>query len=363
MRPTRLYAIVAALLLLLLLFLPGPVNAAAVAIVRPASPTPELAETLFRIHGELLSVGIEVEFAQRPVGRDLATNDARGWLEKLVTERGVDAVIDSVGDVAPIAVDVWLVDKTTRRLAVLRVELELNAPNPAERLAIRAIEVLRSSFLEVDLAARERRRERPTERPNERAGEALAKPSAMASPLDDVNKPASHPERFGVEVGAAGMTSLDGVGPAILPILRFDWAARPWLLVQATLAGQGTRPNIATTAGNAQVAQDYGVVGGSYRFRTNQGLQPFLALSAGVLRTSVEGQSNAPYKGHAIGQWSCLLDGSVGARFRLGRTYDVALAAHVQAAAPYVAIHFADAVVATSGRPNILLTFAVGAWL
>ncbi len=67
--------------------------------------------------------------------------------------------------------------------------------------------------------------------------------------------------------------------------------------------------------------------------------------------------------GHRVDQWSFLLDGSLGAGLRLYRRYYLTLAAHVQMAEPYVAIHFVDAVVATSGRPNLLLTLTVGAWL
>ena len=338
-------------LCLTLLFWAVPVHAATVAIVRPPNPSPDLTETLSRLHGELLSVGLEVEIADGPAVSGLGTTDWRVWLEELVAERGVDAVIDIVGDVVPVAVEVWLVDKASRRLEVARVALEPNTENPSERLAIRAIEVLRSSFLEIDLAARGRR------------GEAVAKPSTTRLSFAEVNQPVSQPGRFGVEVGAAALTSLDGVGPAILPLLRFDWAVRSRLVAQAVLAGLGSRPTVATTAGNARVAQQYGVLGGCYRFRSDQWLQPFVALAAGVLRTSVEGQANSPKQGHSADQWSFLLDGSLGAGLRLRGRYFVTLAAHVHVAEPYVAIHFVDEVVATSGSPNLLLTFTVGAWL
>jgi hypothetical protein len=41
----------------------------------------------------------------------------------------------------------------------------------------------------------------------------------------------------------------------------------------------------------------------------------------------------------------------------------VTLAAHVQVAEPYIAIHVVDTLVATSGRPNVLLSLTLGAWL
>jgi hypothetical protein len=303
----------------------------------------------------LLSVGLEVEITDGPAARGLGTANPRAWLESLAAARGVDAIIDIAGEMAPVAVDVWIVHRAPRSrevsLEVSKVAIEPNTEKPAERLAIRAIEVLRSSFLETDLAARERR------------VEVMAKSPTTDLPLAEVNRLASRSERFGVEMGAAALTSLDGVGLALLPIVNIDWAGRPWLLVQATLAGLGSSPNVATTAGSARVAQHYGVVGGGYRFRADHWLRPFIALSAGVLRSSVEGQANTPYQGHAVRQWSFLLDASLGARLRLSGRYDATLAAHVQVAAPYVAIHFMDDVVATSGRPNLLLTLTVGAWL
>ncbi len=326
-------------------------HAAAVVIIRPLGSSPEVNETLSRLHGELLSVGLEVGMADRPaaLGRDAV--DFRAWLADLAAARGACAVIDIVGASGPPAVDVWVIEKSPRSPEASRVSVEPGTENPAERLAIRAIEVLRSSFLEIDLAARGRR------------GQPGAPPPIAASAPAEVTRPASGPERFTVEAGVAVLTSLDGVGPALSPLVRVGWAARPWLLAQVALAGLGSRPTVATTTGNARVAQQYGVLGGSYRFRTGQALQPWVALSAGVLRTSVEGQVDSPRQGHAAVKWSFLAEASLGMGLHLGGRYHLTLAAHAQVAEPYVAIHFLDQVVATSGRPNLLMTLAVGAWL
>jgi hypothetical protein len=337
----------------LLLLLAAPAQAATVAMVRPAKPSAGVTEILSRLQGELLSVGIEVQMLGRPDVRGSGPPDRRArpeMLERLVADREVDAVIDVVGDVVPVAVDVWLVDRSTRKLTVARVDAEPNAQNPSERLAIRALEVLRSSFLEFDLAARQRR------------GESIENPAARLG-AEGVSTPAGPDGRLAVEAGAAALTGLDGVGAAVLPVLRLGWVVRPWLALQATLAGLGTRPAVARSAGTARIAQQYGVLGGSYRFRSGQGLWPFVDLSAGVLRTAITGQADSPRQGHTVDQWSFLVDGSLGAGLSLGRHYYLTLAAHVHVAAPYVAVHFADDVVATSGRPNLLFTLTVGAWL
>ena len=68
-------------------------------------------------------------------------------------------------------------------------------------------------------------------------------------------------------------------------------------------------------------------------------------------------------EGHGVDRWSFLLDARVGTGLHLYPHYYMTFAVHVQVADPYVAIHFADAVGATTGRPNLLLTLTVGAWL
>jgi hypothetical protein len=68
-------------------------------------------------------------------------------------------------------------------------------------------------------------------------------------------------------------------------------------------------------------------------------------------------------QGHSIAQWSFVLEASAGARFRLSTRAHLTAAVHVQLAEPYVDIRVVNAGPATSGRPNVLLTFAVGEWL
>ena len=89
-----------------------------------------------------------------PADRDPDQADWRPWMKKIAAEGGVDAVIDIVGDNAPIWVDVWVIEKSPQRIELWRVAGEPTTANPSERLAIRAIEVLRSSFLESDMSGK-----------------------------------------------------------------------------------------------------------------------------------------------------------------------------------------------------------------
>ena len=333
------------ILVAVVLFGAARANAAAIAVLSPSSRAPAFTEALFRLQGELAAVGLEVARLPRPQSRP----DSIDWrieLERMATEQGIDAIVDLVGDAAPVAVDVWIFRSPPVGAEVSRVVLEPEARKP-EALAIRAIEVLRANFIEIDLAARQRQ------------GETAPAPE-RATPATPPRAPGS---RVGLEAGAVILANLSGIGPAVSPLVGFDWAASSALGAQATFAGLGTRPTIESPAGTVRVAQQYGLLGLCYCPRVEAAVQPLVTLSAGALRTELDGQAELPAQGHQLAKWSLLLDGSLGVRLRMLDDYHVTFAAHVQLAEPYVAIHVLDTVVATTGRPNLLLTLTLGAWL
>jgi hypothetical protein len=92
-------------------------------------------------------------------------------------------------------------------------------------------------------------------------------------------------------------------------------------------------------------------------------LRPFAGMSAGVLRTSVEGRPDTPNDGHVVDQWSFLVDAAAGGQLRLPDRFYVSVAVHAQMAQPYLAVRSLNIPVATAGRPNLLLTLTIGAWL
>lgn len=263
--------------------------AVTVAIVRPPAAPPVMAETVVRIAGELTSVGFAIEMVDAPSAAERAGGHERAWLEQVANQRGVDAVVALIGAAAPDAVEVWVIDRVTGKSVVRRVPFEPKAARAPETLSIRAIELLRSSFLEIDLGARA-------------SSEKKSPPPAAIVSFVGIARAPARPERFGLEVGAAGITSWDGVGPAVLPVVRLGWAAEPWLLVQATFAGLGTRPTVATSAGSAQVEQAYGLVGAAWRMRSGERVGPLLSLAGGALHTAVEGRADSPNHGASAAQ-------------------------------------------------------------
>jgi len=342
------------LLLALVSLSTDPALAANIAVLRPASSAPAITEALHRLKGELFALGLDVRVVDRPASRAASDEAEADGFSGMAAELGIDALIVVTGETRPSAVDVWIFEPSSRRSRVTSVVLEPNAPNAAETLAIRAIEVLRSNFVEIDLAARART-------------EAPVAPSSEAAPpvarKERAEQPSPAGEGFGVEAGISVVGSLDGVGPALLPLVRFDWAPASSVVAQATLAGLGTRPTLETAAGSATIAQTYGLVGLGFSPWVDIAARPFVSLSAGALHTSLEGHADAPEQGHRVSQWSLLVDAAIGARFQVSDRYYLTPAFHVELAHPYVAVLFVDEEVASSGNPNLVGSFTFGAWL
>jgi len=324
-----------------------------VAIVRPHAPPAITKETIVRLSLELRSVGFATEIVDAPTGS--GAEEAAPWMASMAARYRVDAVVAIVGELAPSAVDVWAIDRATGRTVSrhLRFDVDANAERAPEILAIRAMELLRSSLLEIDLTAGP-----PPPKP-------VAKPpdAQVPGPVVTVVPPPSPPERFAIEVGATAVVGPGGVGLTVLPAVQLDWVLGQPLVLTAALAGLGTRASVDTAAGSAQVSQEYVIVGAGYRWGADRRVRPFLNLSGGALHTSVEGSAEAPNQGHRVSQWSFLIDAGVGAEIHLRDRFFFTVGADAQMAEHYVAIRFLDTVVATRSRPNLRLALAIGAWL
>jgi hypothetical protein len=335
--------------------------ATTVGVVRAQHPPAVTSEVLIRLFGELRSLGLETRMLEVPdLGRAANQGGAPVYLRTVADDHRVDAVIALPGAAAPVAVEVWAADGKGRSVA-RRVSIDPGLSHAPQTIAIRAIELLRSCLLEIDLLA------------------GAAPPSGNASasaPPPPVPVPSTLPPadlsargdaatawRLGIGAGGIVMFTTDGVGPAVLPCLHLDWRLTPAWLLQADLAGRGARGYVSGSTGSARVAQDHVLLGVGYRALPGHRVRPSFSVSMGALRTAVEGQALAPNQGHDVAQWSFLVDGGVGAVLRLGERWDVSAAAHVQAATPYPAVRFVGQTVATAASPNVLLGLTVEAWL
>ena len=274
---------------------------ATVILVRPANPKAVTAEALVRMHGELVSAGFDVQITASTPGAD-----PRASLEQTASGNNVDAVVALLGDVSPGAVEVWVIDRVTGKSVVRRIPNQPESNRAAEILAIRAIELLRASLLEIAMAG---------------SGEPVVvpKPPPVAvTRFVDRALDSRRDSRWAIEVGGSGVASFDGVGPALLPMVRLDLALGSYVLIRATAAGLGTRARVQAQSGWADLAEQFGLIEAGVRLRPRESL---------------------------------------------GRHFEIALEVHAQLAQPYPAVRFLGAQVATSGRPDLLPSLTLIAWL
>jgi hypothetical protein len=151
------FTITVSTLAALLLLEVAPSYAATVAIVRPANPPPAMTETLVRLHGELTSVGFATEFIDGPGGDGMRGRGIAQLAGVVGGSRGSRrSGRHDGGQVTRFGRGLGhrQGDRKIGRAAPFPFE-PLSAKGP-ETLAIQAVELLRASFLEIDLAMPER---------------------------------------------------------------------------------------------------------------------------------------------------------------------------------------------------------------
>jgi hypothetical protein len=327
-----------------------PASAATVIFIPPASPSAAVSEALVRARGELVSEGFVVEVVEAPM--KVGSLEEGMWVARLQADTKADAVVAVLGDQTADAVEIRVVDPTTGQAVVRRMSFQPASDMTAKALAIHTLELIRATFLELNLVPAHRPAPAPRPQPQPPVSAAIAAEAAPPSP-----------ERVSVDVGTTAIFDLDAGAPLLLPRVSVSWALRPWLLSQLAAAGLGTRSTISSAGSSAQVSQQFAVAGASYRFRANRRVRPFVSLAAGVLHTSAQGETAPPDRGQEANQWSFLLDGGAGAWLALGHRLQAALALETQVAEPYPAVRFSGQVVRTWTRPSLLLTITLGVWL
>ena len=318
--------------------------AASVILVQPPSPSPTMVEAIVRVRGELISEGFQVEVVAGP-----EDGQARSWLEGLAATRKADAVVAVLGDETPDSVELWVVDQVTEKTVVRRIPFKPESDLAPKTFAIHALELLRASFLEIDLL--------PNTLP------ALSKPIPPAvAHFVDREKPPNPSRRLGIELAGAVVLGIGGIGPSFIPILRLGWDINPSLVALVAVAGFGSRASVHLDTRIARIDASFALLGARYRFLPGRQLYPTLSLSAGALRTRAEGEGTTSAPGREAVLWSGLLDAGIGIRRVLFQGIEIEFASHIQFANPYPAIRFDGSVVAIATHPSLLFILSLGAW-
>ena len=317
----------------------APLPPPKVILVRPPAAPAAVTEALVRLRGELVAAGFAAEVVETALGPDV-----RSSLEKLApaSAGSATALVAVVASANPANVDLWVIDRVTGKTVVRKVNAgATDAPRVAEVLSVRAVELLRASFLELAIAT--------------------PPPSAEAPP------PTPLVERFAtetleeadwtwaVEAGGGTADAIQGPWNAILSVARLERAFGRRLCARITFAGLGTAARVNTPEGYVGISQTVLLAELIARFRRDRRIEPIVSLGGGSLRLAADSHESAPYAAVSGARWSAAADAGVGVRVPLRRhRFELGVEVHALLAQPYPSVRFFDTEVARAGRPSLI---------
>lgn len=272
---------------------------ARVRVVQMGDADPAVRQATTRLEAELLAAGFAVDLDETP-----ATGPP-GEVESGASPSVVSIAILRSG--SQIEADVRVVDSISGKTLLGRVDAGLEpGPTPARTLAIRAVELLRASLLELGLRPREELAVPP---------QLKTARTDVAHRMETTAAPRHAMTGWSVQLGAA--TSLTaGVGPTIGPA---GWVSRSvaagWL-VGIRWIGPTFAPELRSPVASADVRQAIALAEIRFAYGTAR-LAPLLALGLGAADTSATGHAVPPLRAHTAGGLSAVAHTSLGLHVRL----------------------------------------------
>jgi len=327
----------------------APATAATVVLIRTPHPSAMASEATVRLRGELSAGGFDVRVVDAP-----ADVDARAFMEEQSLEPDVEAVVAIFADNPTDVVELSVIDRVTHKSVTRRVPADPAASRSAEVLSIRALELLRASFLEIALG---KSRAEPPDAP------PPPPPPPEVTRMTEIALDNRWAQTWAVEIGGCVFGSFEGLGPAVAPVVRAERMWRDLFVARLTLAGLGTRVRVDSESASANVAQEFGLAEIAIKLRSGRLLRPFLSIGGGVLHVTTEAQAQAPARARNGGLWTPIADAGAGLRVALRARFELAAEVHAQAAPRYPAIQFFGDTVARGGRPTVIGSLTLVAWL
>ncbi|WP_437491437.1 hypothetical protein WME75_15615 [Sorangium sp. So ce1014] len=353
MRFARAQALAGALTLLLLCAASPAASGepARVVLVRPGAADPSISEALIRIRGELVADGFDVVLLDAQ-----SASAPRPTMDDAGQQAGSAALIGLFLAPDGQAAELWVVDPRTNETLVRRIDTRGEArEHIVEVLAVRAVELLRASLLELLMSSR-----------RSAAPAAASPPSEVSREVSRRAERSLDPPRrsmWGAELGGGLLASPGGIGPALLLIARLRVAPLGPIEGRLSLAGLGTAPRVAGPQGSATVQQRFGLVELAALPWPELRLRPRFSVGLGALHVAVDGEASWPYRGVHRAQWAFAADAGAGVEFGIVRRIDVVVEAHALVAHPYPVVRFVETEAARGARPALLGSLSLVGWL
>jgi hypothetical protein len=317
----------------------APQPAPKVILVRPPAAPPAVSEALVRLRGELVAAGFDAEVRELTLGPDV-----RGSLEKLApaSTGAPTALVAIVASADPGSAELWVIDRVTGKTVVRGVNAgATDPPRMAEVLSVRAVELLRASFLELAISTPPASAEAPPPAP-------VLERFATAT-LEEADW------TWAVEAGGGTADAIGGPWNQVLSVARIERALGKRLCVRVSFAGLGTATRVDTPGGYANLSQTVLLAELLLRFRRGRRIEPLVSLGAGTLRLAADSHEAPPYGAISGARWAAAADVGAGVRVPLRRhKFELGVEVHALVAQPYPTVDFFATEVAHAGRPSLI---------
>jgi len=314
-----------------------------VSVVRTDSDDHLLQDAAIRLRAELRSAGFDV------VEVDRAPGDPRAEVESAGNKSGGFATVALYRAGSGAFADVWISDHLTGKTVIRRIEVR-GARNASAVLAIRALELLRASLLEVTEPRSDNEPERETP-PDVLQWMEPALPQYSQSPYDFF-------ARTALGVSALGLHGQGDLGLAVGPSLRISHGLGGRWFGRLSLAAPLFGPEPERPEGRAAVRQEFAAVDiGLATDASPFGI--FGWVGPGTFHLHTSGSAVAGYRATTDDVLSFLLNAGIGAMARVGQRITLTLEVGTLWLIPHPVIVIAGKDAGKAGVPSVQL--AVGA--
>jgi hypothetical protein len=332
-----------------------------------ASPAEVPPPALPRIAFDKPRVALLTDEPDAPVARRLAAELEALGFDRIVapppatlSPSELGSIARSLGVVAAIRIvpshtgaEVWIVDRVTGKTLLREVLLEPTEPSRrADVLAVRAVELLRASLIEVEAAHPSRGDVPPPPAVREIVERETRRPTAAPRPAP----PGADVFRVSAAPGLAW--SPGGVPANVHPTLAVHWTAlSPRLGFGAiallpTVAREVCGDEGCASFSTASMAADVELELASPRAV----VRPALGLAFGAVWARMGGDAIVPRDGADVDVLAALALGHAGLAVRIADPLALRADGSIGVTLPRVAMEFGDRLVATWGRPLLLVT-------
>lgn len=293
---------------------------------------------VLRLKGELIASGFEVTTI--PVSEP----PSRRRLEEIAAQTDSVAAMGIAEPRDRLTLDIWVADRVTGKMVVRRVDTR---GLTARAVALRAVELLRASLLELN-------------EPHPPRGEVSApepvrrwiRPEPASATAGSERVAPTPPPRSAATIGVGVLGGPGGLGAAVVPSLRFTWRPEPPWETSIRFVGPAFG-SVSDTRGSARVDQElllvtFGVAASTRPF------EPYVAVGLGAYHLGARGRASAPFRGSSGDSFAGL--GLIAAGLRLRLTDALALFTELDASLmqPRTALRFDRSPRARSGEPLLL---------